>query len=526
MAKSASTKKSVKKAPAKKTTARKASTGSATKKAASKKATAGKASAGSQTATKKKASKKTTAKKAPAGSALKKKTAKKAAAGKTPEKTSSKSASKKVAKKATKKTSTKSLADIANKLRAAKSASKPAPKKATRKTANKTSTTGIKTLSTTKKSTSKATTKKGSKALPQVSASSFKRPRAERGPGQAGATSSQIAKDLGLEFIGRFPMRKSGADKKIDIKKATTGPVFETASYKVVTYGTPLCEAYIEEFKANFSIKHSSDGLEYFYEPFPTGEGSNPAAATRTLLERVASTEFDMLVLNMKDFPLDLPKGLTIATSFKREDARDVLISRSTYGAIQELPRNASIAANSQRRIMQIRALRPDLKVVPCVGDIHRRMKMIDNREADALVVSWSSLRRLNISPRYYVSLQADLMVPAPCQGTVGVVCREEDANLLSKLRYIEDSEASWSSRCERAFLQKMGGKPSAPIGALANRKGTQDPWILDIAVGDPKSGDILKHREIGTSRCKPESLADKAFAGVLGKGARRFMLL
>ncbi len=175
---------------------------------------------------------------------------------------------------------------------------------------------------------------------------------------------------------------------------------------------------------------------------------------------------------------------------------------------------------------MQIRALRPDLQIVPSLGNIHQRLELVDKAEVDALLLSWSSLRRLNLSPRYYVSLQADLMVPAPCQGCVGVVCREDDESLLAKLRYVEDSEASWSSRCERAFLMKMGGRPGAPIGALAHRKGTQDPWILDIAVGDPATGEVLKHREIGTSRCKPESLADKAFAGVLGKGARRFMYL
>jgi len=329
----------------------------------------------------------------------------------------------------------------------------------------------------------------------------------------------------GLEFIGRFPLRKSGDGKKLDNKKSSTGPVFEPGSYTVTTFQTPLCETYIEEFKGIYQSRHTQDDVQFKLEKFPQ-LGADPTPLTQAILAKILNKELDMLLLNMKDIPLDLPKGLSIGAAFKREDPRDVLVTRATYGAIQELPYQARIAANSKRRVMQIRALRPDLQVLPSLGNIHQRLDLMEKGDVDALLLSWSSLRRLNLSPRYYVSLQADLMVPAPCQGSVGVICRDDDESLLSKLRYVEDSEASWSSRCERAFLAKMGGRPGAPIGALAHRKGTQDPWILDIAVGDPTSGEVLKHREIGTSRCKPESLADKAFSGVLGKGARRFMYL
>jgi len=329
----------------------------------------------------------------------------------------------------------------------------------------------------------------------------------------------------GLEFIGTFPLRKSGDGKKLDNKKSSTGPVFDAGKYTVTTFHTPLCETYVDEFKAIYLGRHTSDTANFKLEKYPQ-LGADPTPVTQSILAKILNKELDMLLLNMKDVPLDLPKGLTIGAAFKREDPRDVLITRATYGAIQELPYTAKIAANSKRRVMQIRALRPDLQVTPSLGNIHQRLDLMEKGEVDALLLSWSSLRRLNIAPRYYVSLQADLMVPAPCQGSVGVICRDDDESLLAKLRYVEDSEASWSSRCERAFLAKMGGRPGAPIGALAHRKGTQDPWILDIAVGDPTSGEVLKHREIGTSRCKPESLADKAFSGVLGKGARRFMYL
>ncbi len=308
------------------------------------------------------------------------------------------------------------------------------------------------------------------------------------------------------------------------MKKSAIGPVFPQGDYKAVSFGTPLGQAFVEEFKSVYLGKHAQDGLEFKQVDFPAGNG-NPQPAS-ALMQHVLEGKADMAILNMKEIPMDLPDALTIGASLKREDPRDALVTRATYGAIQELPRNARISAASKRRVMQIRSYRSDLEIIPSTGNILQRLEQVESGEIDALVVAWASLRRLNLSPRYYVSLPAEVMVPAPCQGSVGIICRTIDDSLVSKLRYIEDSEASWSSRCERAFLQKMGGRLGMPIGALAHRKGTQDPWILDIVVGDPQTGEVLKHREIGTSRCKPESLADKAFSGILAKGARKFLYL
>jgi hydroxymethylbilane synthase len=327
-----------------------------------------------------------------------------------------------------------------------------------------------------------------------------------------------------FEFIGAFPVRRLSDNRKNDLKKSAIGPVFSQGAYKAVAFSTPLGQSFVEEFKSVYMGKHAHDGLQFSQAEYPAGNALVQPASV--LIQNILEGKVDMAILNMKEVPMDLPDSLTIGASLKREDPRDALVTRATYGAIQELPRNARISAASKRRVMQIRSYRPDLEIIPSTGNVIQRLEQVESGEIDALVVAWASLRRLNLSPRYYVSLPAEVMVPAPCQGSVGVICRTSDETLVSKLRYIEDSEASWSSRCERAFLQKMGSRLGMPIGALAHRKGTQDPWILDIVVGDPQTGEVLKHREIGTSRCKPESLADKAFSGILAKGARKFLYL
>lgn len=345
----------------------------------------------------------------------------------------------------------------------------------------------------------------------------------------------------GLDFIGNFPMRKSDADKKLDPKKQAQGPVFPRGDYRISCRSHGLGMVLLEEFKAAYISKHVQDTVKLekiiALPQLPTelNQNSGPilygrpkslpqTSVSKHLEDALLANKVDVVVLNMKDVPYDLPSGIVLASTLKREDSRDALVTRNTIGAIQELPRGAKVAASSRRRVMQIKALRPDLEIVHITGEVPERLQKMENENLDAVLVAWASLRRLNISPRYYVALTPDQVVPAATQGIAGILCRADDKDLLAKLRYIEDSEASWAARCERAFVQKLGGTRDVPVGVFAHRKGTQDPWILDSVIGDARSGEVLKHREIGTSRCKPESLADKAFMGILGKGARKFL--
>ncbi len=342
-------------------------------------------------------------------------------------------------------------------------------------------------------------------------------------------TSKVVQKKPSLDFIGTFPLRKSASEKKLDTKKQPQGPVFPQGSYRVGHLPNSLSEAFKAEFEGIYHAKHTLDKVAFqVFEPLdPSSEvssGSPTVTAVQSILNDILTNKLDMAVLNMKDVPLDLPTGLILGAALRREDPRDALITKATYGAIQELPSQARVGASSKRRVMQIRALRPDIKVESVSGSLFERIERLEKGEVDAVMVAWATLRRLNHSPRFYVALQPELMIPAACQGTLGVVCRADDKDLISKLRYVEDSEASWSARCERAFLTKLGSSRDIPVGVYAHRKGTQDPWILDAVIGNQKTGETLKHREIGTSRCKPESLADKAYVGILSKGARKFM--
>ncbi len=338
-----------------------------------------------------------------------------------------------------------------------------------------------------------------------------------------------------MDFIGFFPVRKNANDKKSEAKKTSTGPVFNPGHYTGLFRNSSLAQTFVRELESTFLAKHVSDKLSWSSMECAVDEEvevlfntDNPSPSSQSAFQDVAakllSGEAHFAVLNMREIPMDLPEGIALATSLRREDPRDAMVTRRTFGAIQELPSRARIGTCSRSRIMQAKSLRPDLEFFSISGNVSDRLSNLEAKDLDAVLVSWASLRRLNLSPRFYVSLQPEHVTPPACQGIVGVVCKSDQTELIQKLHYIEDSEASWAARCERAFLTKFGQGLNVPAGVYAHRKGTQDPWILDSVIGDANTGEVLRHREIGTSRCKPESLADKAFAGIIAKGARKFL--
>ena len=85
-------------------------------------------------------------------------------------------------------------------------------------------------------------------------------------------------------------------------------------------------------------------------------------------------------VRRMKDLETEMPPGIVLACTMRREDARDALIlgplchapdAADPYGC---LPRGAVIGSSSVRRQAQLLHARPDLKVVTIRGNVQTRL--------------------------------------------------------------------------------------------------------------------------------------------------------
>ncbi|WP_425860491.1 hydroxymethylbilane synthase [Arthrobacter sp. TWP1-1] len=216
------------------------------------------------------------------------------------------------------------------------------------------------------------------------------------------------------------------------------------------------------------------------------GTGVFAAALRDTLL----NGGVDVAVHSLKDLPTTAVPGLTLGAIPVRADARDALCARDGL-KLAELPQGAKVGTGSPRRAAQLLAARPDLTIVDIRGNVDTRLGRVPglpgNPEAepvlgkvgdlDAVVLAASGLGRIDRLDTVTEFLDTDVMLPAPGQGALALECRTADASLTTvlgqSLSAIDDQDTRLAVTAERALLARLEAGCSAPVGALAHRKGS-----------------------------------------------------
>ena len=93
--------------------------------------------------------------------------------------------------------------------------------------------------------------------------------------------------------------------------------------------------------------------------------------------------------------------------------------------------------------------------------------KLRDGQYAASLL-ALAGLRRLGLEHEASVVLDAEALVPAACQGIVGVTVRADDTELRELLSAIEDPQARAVATAERRMLAGLDGSCRTPIGGHA----------------------------------------------------------
>ncbi len=190
--------------------------------------------------------------------------------------------------------------------------------------------------------------------------------------------------------------------------------------------------------------------------------------------EALLDRRVDFAVHSLKDLETELPPGIVLACTLKREDARDTLILGPGCHDIDPadpfacLPAGALIGTSSVRRQAQLMHARPDLIVASIRGTVQTRLAKLHAGECAASLLALAGLRRLGLEDRASVILDPDAMVPSAGQGIVGVTVRADDHELREMLAGIEDPEAKSVSTAERAMLAELDGSCRTPIGGYA----------------------------------------------------------
>ncbi|GAB3960735.1 hydroxymethylbilane synthase [Actinoallomurus acanthiterrae] len=183
------------------------------------------------------------------------------------------------------------------------------------------------------------------------------------------------------------------------------------------------------------------------------------------LRERLLSGEIDFAVHSLKDLPTGPAEGITIAAVPPRDDPRDALCGPAK---LADLRRGARIGTGSPRRMAQLRAIRPDLDVVPIRGNADTRLRKVTDGEVDAVVLAFAGLTRIDRLEEVSEIFEPDQMLPAPGQGALAVECRADRADLIELLATLDDAPTRAAVTAERALLATLEAGCSAPVGAYA----------------------------------------------------------
>jgi len=194
------------------------------------------------------------------------------------------------------------------------------------------------------------------------------------------------------------------------------------------------------------------------------GGGTGGVFTTRLEQELLAG-RIDIAVHSLKDLPTAPPEGLVLAVTPPRADPRDALCGSTLAG----LRRGARVGTGSARRIAQLKALRPDLEVVPIRGNVPPRLAKLKSG-FDAVLLAAAGLLRLGLEDSITELLDPATFPPSPGQGAMAVQVRSGDRELLDMLNSFGDPDADAAVRAERSLLAGLHGGCSVPVGALAVR--------------------------------------------------------
>jgi hydroxymethylbilane synthase len=165
--------------------------------------------------------------------------------------------------------------------------------------------------------------------------------------------------------------------------------------------------------------------------------------------------------------PTVLPAGLVIGACLKREDPRDVFISRKAK-SLAELPPGATLGTASLRRQALAKRLRPDLRIVMLRGNVETRLRKLDEGVADATLLALAGLKRLGLADAATAVLDPAQFPPAVGQGAIALGIRSADEKTRALLAAIDDADTSTALAAERAFLTVLDGSCRTPIAGHA----------------------------------------------------------
>jgi hydroxymethylbilane synthase len=229
----------------------------------------------------------------------------------------------------------------------------------------------------------------------------------------------------------------------------------------------------------------------------------------------------DFAVHSLKDMPMDMPAGFTLAAIPEREDPRDALVS-NRYPTLDALPAGAVVGTSSLRREAQLRERNPLLKIKLLRGNVNTRVRKLDEGHYDAMILAVAGLNRLELGHRISSALAPEEFLPAVGQGALGLECCSDRADVIAALAPIADLDTTLATTAERAFSRALAGSCHSPIAGYAMLR-DGELWLRGL-IASRDGRDVMRgERSAAVNDVAGADALGRALAGdFLERGAAR----
>jgi hydroxymethylbilane synthase len=213
----------------------------------------------------------------------------------------------------------------------------------------------------------------------------------------------------------------------------------------------------------------------------------------------------DLAVHSLKDVPMNLPDGFTLAAIGEREDPHDAFVSNK-YENLAALPVGSIVGTSSLRRESQLRARFPHLIIEPLRGNVQTRLRKLDEGQYAAIILAAAGLKRLGLSDRIRTTISSDDSLPAVGQGALGIECRSDRTEVIAMLQALHHSDTAACVTAERAMSRALNGSCQVSLGGFAEVQNGQLRMRGFVASADGQR--ILRAESTG-SLGSPEELGN-----------------
>lgn len=251
----------------------------------------------------------------------------------------------------------------------------------------------------------------------------------------------------------------------------------------------------------------------------PLTEMGGKGVFTKALDDALLEDRIDLAVHSYKDLPTENPLPLVVSAVMKREDPRDSLVAPKGTDFLDDPTVQATIATSSNRRRAQWLHRYPNHEITNIRGNVNTRLRKVDENGWHGAIFAAAGLKRINLD--HHISAYLDWMIPAPAQGAMAVMVREDDDKLIEITSALNHSETELCTGIERDLLNEMEGGCSAPVGAYA---WIQEDQVIFQAVALKIDGSLQYDIEMTAPVTDARELGREAARKLLNQGADKLV--